>query len=78
MRKIEKRYMLSVLVLSAAANVAQAVSLDGRLYIDGFIDDADGYYADGSYFAMGSNNPNGQVGSLQPAASGGYIELGNI
>lgn len=77
--------ILSGLALGVAAIGAQATALDGRLYVDGFTSSdtvtASGStvstYSGGSYFAMGSNNPNGQVGKLQPDANGGYIELGS-
>ena len=80
MNKFNKRhfYLLSALTLATTVNVAQAVALDGRLYLDGYTTNIDGYYADGSYFAMGANNPNGNVGMLQPSADGGYIELGTF
>lgn len=70
--------MFGGLALSVAATVAEAVALDGRLYLDGYAEDVDGYYADGSYFAMGANDPDGNVGRLRPAANGGYIELGSF
>lgn len=78
--------MLSALALGTLTVGAQAAALDGRLYLDGYTADttvtASGstvsVYTSGSYFAMNSNNPNGQVGKLQPAANGGYLELGTF
>lgn len=80
MIKIKKKYLYLVSALASAitANVAQAVILDGRLYVNGYVTNVNGYYASGSYFAMGANNPNGTVGVLQPSANGGYIELGTF
>lgn len=68
--------ILGALALGAMAGSVQAVSLTGLLLLDGMVRDADGLYVDGSYFAMGANNPDGNYGNLQPAAGGGYIQLG--
>lgn len=74
--------------LSLVPLMASAVAMDGRLYLDGMVRGATyvgsygsintNGYSSGSYFAMGANNPNGSVGSLQPATNGGYIELGTF
>lgn len=69
--------LMSGLGLALAITDALAVPLDGRLYVDGMVRSG-GVYVDGSYFAMGANNPNGNYGSLQPAADGGYIQLGSF
>ena len=69
-----------------APSFSQAVALDGRLYVDGYTSasmvsisgSTITSYSSGSYFAMGANNPNGNVGRLQPNAAGGYIELGSF
>lgn len=72
-------YAMGSLFLGVTANVAQASLLDGKLYIDGYTTGANGKYADGSYFAMNANNPNGSsLGKLQPNADGGYIQLGSF
>lgn len=76
--KMRTLCVFGYLVLSVAATVAEAVALDGRLYVDGYVENVDGFYADGSYFAMGANTPNSNVGRLQPAANGGYIQLGSF
>lgn len=80
----QKLQLLTGLALGVAVGSVQAVALDGRFYVDGYTsaDFIDQYgstytaYTGGSYFAMGANNPNGNVGRLQPSVAGGYIELG--
>lgn len=69
--------LMGGLGLAFAATHAQAVALNGRLYVDGMVR-SEGFYVDGSYFAMGADNPNGNYGNLQPAAGGGYIQLGSF
>lgn len=60
-----------------AASHAHAIALDGRFYIDGMVRTGN-VYADGSYFAMGADNPNSNYGDLQPAMNGGFIQLGSF
>lgn len=77
--KLPQLPSLLFFVLSIFFNVSlsYAASLNGVMLIDAGTIDENGFYVNGSYFAMGANNPNGNVAMLIPTSSPGGIVLGS-